>query len=292
MGYSSWNSRSYADYSTTIASKSTREVFASRSIKKYMDPMGVLLRESRDSEQNPESTAIIVGLDVTGSMGVIADAMARKGLGTLVENILDRKPVSDPHIMIMGIGDVKCDESPLQVTQFEPDIRIAEQLQDIWLEGGGGGNSFESYDLPWYFAAQRTAIDCFEKRGKKGYLVTIGDELPPDGVTKSDIKRVFGSDEQRGYTAAELLEMAEQRYQVFHIIVEQGNFCRRDAGASVKAAWRELLGGRAVMLSDYNFLADVITAVIEVSEGADPETVVASYQDKKAREVVRHALFD
>ena len=71
--------------------------------------------------------------DVTGSMGMIADALARKGLGTMVEEILARKPVSDPHIMCMGIGDVLYDRAPLQVTQFEADIRIAEQLEKLWL---------------------------------------------------------------------------------------------------------------------------------------------------------------
>lgn len=61
---------------------------------------------------------------------------------------------------------------------FEADIRIARQLEKLWLEKGGGGNCCESYTLPWYFAALHTAIDWFEKRGQKGYLFTVGDELP------------------------------------------------------------------------------------------------------------------
>ncbi len=294
MGYSSWSSTraAYSTYTDTIATKSTREVFTSSRMKDYMNPTGVLVRESRDSEQNPNSTAIILGLDVTGSMGIIADKMAREGLGTLVEGILDRKPVTDPQICVMGIGDVFCDRAPLQVTQFEVDIRIAEQLSDIYLEGGGGGNGFESYDLPWYFAANRTEIDCFEKRGKKGYLFTIGDEPPaPNGLTRHEIKQVFGNDDQQDYSASELLEQAERKYNVFHVIVEQGNHARRDL-PNVKAQWRELLGGRAILLSNYNYISEVILAVMEVSEGADPEDVVSTFQDRDVREVVRHALFD
>ena len=88
--------------------------------------------------------------------------MCIRDSGIMVEEILARKPVSDPHILCMGIGDVLCDQAPLQVTQFEADIRIAEQLEKLWLEKGGGGNSCESYNLPWYFAAMHTAIDCFE----------------------------------------------------------------------------------------------------------------------------------
>lgn len=294
MGYSSWESTrsAYTTYSDTIATKSTREVFTARGMKDYLNPNGVLLRESRDSEQNPQSTPIILGVDVTGSMGIIADRLVRQGLSTLIEGILDRQPVTNPHIMAMGIGDVFKDSAPLQVTQFEPDVRIIEQLTDVYLEGGGGGNAFESYDLPWYFAAQRTSIDCFEKRGKKGYLFTMGDELPPpDGLSREDIKAVFGNDDQRGYSASELLEMAEEKYQVFHIIIEQGSFARREL-ANVKSKWRELLGGRAVLLSNYNYMSEVIIAIMEVAEGADPQDVVDSFQDREVKEVVRHALFD
>ncbi len=61
-------------------------------------------------------------------------------------------------MMVMGIGDAWCDRVPLPVTPFETDIRIARQLEQIFLEHGGGGNNFESYNLPWYFAAKRTAI--------------------------------------------------------------------------------------------------------------------------------------
>lgn len=294
MGYSSWDSTRtlYASYSDTIATKSTREVFKANGMKDYLNPTGVLIRESRDSEQNPESTAIIVGLDVTGSMGIIADRMARSGLATLVEGILDTNPVTNPHVMIMGIGDVTCDRAPLQATQFEPDVRIVEQLTDIYLEGGGGGNSFESYNLPWYFAAHRTAIDCFEKRGRKGYLFTLGDELPPpDGVSDAEIKHVFGNSDQHDYSSTELLEAAEEKYHVFHIIVEQGSYARR-AMAAVTGKWRELMGARAVLLSDYNKVSDVILAVIRVSEGEAPEDVVDSYQDAATRAVVKHALYD
>ena len=34
---------------------------------------------------------------------------------------------------------------------------------------------------------KKTSIDCFEKRGKKGYLFTIGDEQLPPTLTKAQI---------------------------------------------------------------------------------------------------------
>ena len=158
MGTARWDPADWKAYAGATKGRSTSAIFGRRALHDALDPRRIPLRESRDSAKNPRSTAIICALDVTGSMGMIADALARQGLGTLVEEILRRKPVSDPHVMCMGVGDATCDQAPLQVTQFEADIRIAEQLQELWLEKGGGGNCFESYDLPWYFAAMHLSL--------------------------------------------------------------------------------------------------------------------------------------
>lgn len=292
MGSGRWDSNTYSDYTRTIAKSSAREIFRSSGIKDYMNPKNIKVRESCDSEDNPNSNAIIVALDVTGSMGIIAERMAKEGLGTLVQGIYDRKPVADPHVMIMAVGDVFSDSAPLQTTQFEADIRIAEQLKDIFLEGGGGGNAFESYDLPWYFAARKTSIDCFEKRGKKGYLFTIGDELPPQqSATVQMLKEVLGSnDELAKLSPMEALKEAQEKYEVFHVIVEEGSFASREK-RKVTSAWREILGARAVSLNNYKHIAEVILSVIEVSEGRDPDAVISAWENKSIKDAVKYALY-
>jgi hypothetical protein len=245
---------------------------------KDLDPKNLTVRESRDSDLNPLSTPIMVGLDVTGSMSMVLDAMVR-GLGTLVKEIYDRKPVSDPHILCGGIGDVEMgDVAPLQVTQFEADIRIADQLTKIWLEQGGGGNSYESYALFWYFAGMFTEIDSFEKRGKKGYLFTVGDEEPTPYLFTDHIQKVFGGEKLRGnkLDMDDLLAMATKKYEVFHIMVAQGNHFR-SAPDHTKRRWTELLGQRAILLSDHTKLSEVIVSAIQVNEGANAADVIGSW---------------
>lgn len=285
--------RSYASASTLRGDgsrKSAEEVFTNRRLKDSLNPALFEFRESCDSEANPNSRPIIMAVDVTGSMGMIADYIAGKGLGDLMEGILDTSPVADPHLMFMAVGDVMSDSAPLQVSQFEPDIRIAQQLVDIFLEGRGGGNNTESYDLPWYFAAKRTKIDCFDKRGKKGYLFTMGDEMPPNGLTIRDLSRVFGPGlaEQKDYTAAELLEMAKEKYEVFHILVEEGSYARRRPGR-VYDQWFSLMGNRVIGLSKHKHISEVVLAVIRVNEGEDPQLVINSYPN--CADVINHALF-
>src|SRR6267142_2119270 len=121
MGSGTFNASAYRAYASTTTGKTTDEIYTSSSINKLLDPKGVKGRESRDSNDNPKSTPLIVGIDVTGSMGMIADVLARKGLGTLFTEILDHKPITDPHVMFMAIGDATHDQAPLQVSQFEAD---------------------------------------------------------------------------------------------------------------------------------------------------------------------------
>ena len=286
MGTARWNHDDWSNYAAAASRKNTDAVFAARSMVEDLNPFGVMARESRDSDLNPESTAIIVGLDVTGSMGMIADALARKGLGTLVEEILARRPVPDPHILCMGIGDVLYDRAPLQVTQFEADIRIARQLEQLWLEKGGGGNACESYNLPWYFAVLHTRIDCFEKRGRKGYLFTVGDEEPPPGLSAKAIDRVMGDRVQRNFSSTELLTMVSRMYHVFHVIVEEGSHARHDP-RGVRSAWTELLGQRVIGLADHTKLAEVIVSAIEINEGRDRDAVADSWSRETASVVQR-----
>jgi hypothetical protein len=286
MGTARWDPTDWSAYAASTSGKTTDAVFASRDIDQDLNPLGVTVRESRDSALNPESTALIVGLDVTGSMGMIADALAREGLGTMVEEILARRPVSDPHILCMGIGDVLYDRAPLQVTQFEADIRIAKQLEKLWLEKGGGGNACESYNLPWYFAAMHTAIDCFEKRGKKGYLFTVGDEEPPPNLPAAAVARFLGDRPRRDFDSRELLTLVGRGYHVFHVIVEEGNHARHDP-RGVRNRWTELLGQRVIGLSDHTRLAEVIVSAIEVNEGRDRDQVVKSWAKPTALVVQR-----
>lgn len=271
MGSGTFDPHKYAAYTKTTTGKTVDEVYSSRTLDPSLDPRNKV-RESRDSTDNPNSTPIIVGLDVTGSMGKLADLIARGGLGTLFNELFDRKPISDPHVMFMGIGDANFDRAPLQVSQFEADNRVVDQLTKMWLEKGGGGNNFESYNLPWYFAARHTVHDSYEKRAKRGYLFTVGDEEAPQALTIEQVDRVVGDTLQEEMSPSDTLAEAMRMYDVFHIMIGQGDYASRNQEA-VRSSWSELLGQRALWLSDYEKLPETIIGAIEVAEGADAAKV-------------------
>lgn len=290
MGSARWNPADWGRYAATTSTKSRDAIFAARGMSPALDPRNIALRESVDSALNPQSTPLIVALDVTGSMGTIPEALIKGSLGTFIEEVYSRKPVTDPHLMFMGVGDAFFDRAPLQVTQFEADLRIAEQLAAIYLEGGGGGNRSESYHLPWYFAGLRTKIDSMVKRNTKGYLFTVGDEEAPPALSVAQARHIFGDTIERDYSPADLLALAERSYHVFHIVVEQGSACRSPASRqAVFDSWHQLLGQRVIPLSDYSKLSEVLVSAIQANEGAHAADVAASWKGDTAL-VVRRAL--
>ena len=112
MGNSRWDPQDWDSYAKqNVHGRSQSQIFTSQSLKPEYDPAQITMRESCDSEQNPNATPIILGSDVTGSMGIIAQQIMEKGLNTLCSEIYERAPVPDPHIMVLAIGDAKTDSA-------------------------------------------------------------------------------------------------------------------------------------------------------------------------------------
>ena len=279
LGNYSVSNRSLRASAAGYDHKSTYEIFESREINNAMSPKGIKIRESRDSKEHPNSLAIILGLDETGSMGSIPTYLIKKGLPHIMEGII-KSGIPDPQLLFLGIGDHECDSSPLQVGQFES----SDELLDVWLtklylEGNGGGNEGESYLLAWYFASKHTSIDCFEKRNQKGFLFTIGDEPVLKTISKNHLKRIMGEGEYKNYTAVELLDEAKKMYNVYHLNILEGN---RGSGHETKSTWRELLGDHLINVKNKEDVSKIIAEIVSnnAEKNNEKETVEAKQEIK------------
>jgi hypothetical protein len=306
MGGGSWDSSAYtAATSARVASgvgafDYTDKVRSGRAsgIHETLDPAKMVnpapstysfpLRESRDSDEHPNSVPVAMIFDVTGSMGGIPRVLQEK-LPRLMDVIIDKAGLSDPQVLVGAVGDSYSDSYPFQVGQFESDNRFDEQLRQIILEGGGGGQTKESYALAYRFAADHTAADAFEKRGKKGYFFTMGDEAPWPTVTASEVSKIFGIAGAEEETIESLLARATERWEIFHLFAEDGSYRNNVA---IHERWQKLLGERLIAVEDSSLVCEVIAGIIHMIENAyDADRVVADIGlSGKAASVVKNAL--
>src|SRR5437763_6355238 len=133
------------------------------------------MRESRDSAEHRDSNAIIISLDVTGSMGRVVRGI-HQDLPQLHELLLAHKYIPHPQVLFAAVGDATCDKVPLQVGQFESDNRMDQHLENMILEGGGGGEESESYERMLYGEARRPAIDLWQKHKRHSELLIMEEE--------------------------------------------------------------------------------------------------------------------
>ena len=185
----------------------------------------------------------------------------------------------------MAFGDGEYDYSPIQVTQFESDIRIAEQLNDIYFERGGGGNGGESYAFPWYVASRRCKTDAWDKHKKKGFLFTVGDECCLPKLTKAQIKEFLGDDVERDLSATELLTEVSRKYEVYHLIVDPVTY------QPVYKEWKQLLGNNAIVVEAIDKIPEIIVSILELHSGKSAVDVINSW-DGTVQLVVKDALKD
>ncbi|AWS47275.1 hypothetical protein [Streptosporangium sp. 'caverna'] len=268
MGSGIWSTDVYSAAESYRAAKGD-SAFAysdsgARTVHDDLDPLGVAVRESRDSAEHPNTLAVAVLFDVTGSMGGVPRTLQTK-LPDLLGLLLRKGYATDPQILFGAIGDATCDRAPLQVGQFESDNRMDEHLGKILLEGGGGGQKSESYELAMYFMARHTAIDCFEKRGRRGYLFIIGDELPYPKVKRREVGKVVGDRLRQDIPTRDLVAELTRVYDVYYILPAGTSYAGDD---QVLTAWRELLGQNVLELDDLDAVCEIIALTVGLGEDA------------------------
>jgi len=169
----------------------------------------------------------------------------------------------DPQLMFGAIGDATCDRAPLQVGQFESDNRMDKDLERILLEGGGGGQKTESYELAMYFMARHTATDCFAKRGRRGYLFIIGDEMPYPAVKPREVSSLIGDELAQPVGLRNLVAQLTRRWDTYYILPEGASYA---GDGQVLGTWRSLLGQNVIELADLDAVCETIALTVGLGE--------------------------
>ena len=184
-----------------------------------------------------------------------------------MENLYES--VEDVEFMVMGIGDLYCDDAPIQASQFESDIRIAEQLDKIYFEGGGGGNGYESYTAAWYFGLYNCELDCW-KRGKKGTIITIGDEPLNPYLQRTALKRTLGNiGDYDPIDTEDLYKAVIEKYNVYHIALDDMSTMYSCYKHRIEKSWVPVIGEDHLYVSTLDGLPNIIAEIVKRSNSDD-----------------------
>ena len=284
MGGGAWTSASYSTYTTSTrgislddfvnTNYSAQEMYTSRRLAPELNPHNVM-RECCDTEEHPKTLPVILALDVTGSMGDASVKVAKK-LNEIMTDLYADSNIKDIEFCIMGIGDLAYDSAPIQISQFESDIRIAEQLDKIYFEAGGGGNKYESYTAAWYMGVNHAKLDCW-KRGQKGIIITLGDEGPNPYLPKRGLSEATGDKLQGDVETKELYNDTIQKYDIYHIAVNDpsSSYNYHQRYHNIDKQWKELLGDH-YMVSTLDNLAQTIVEIIKNREAWNTSIPIVS----------------
>jgi hypothetical protein len=215
--------------------------------------------ESRDSAEHPNSNAVFVSFDVTGS-NIENARRAQQKLPNLMKLLETYLP--DPQVAFAANDDYLFEgKRSVQISDFESDNRIDEHLRNIILVGDGGGNFQESYDLILLAAANMTVLDCFEKRGRKGYFFMYADEPIPTHVDANQVHDIFGISAQGKLPIDAVIKKLKEQYHVF--VMWPANSSYTDA----RAQYVHLFGNDCVFtLQHPDLICEMIGSLIGKNE--------------------------
>lgn len=262
--YSTRSASLNKDHGTTFThTKDIKENKVEAKCHPRLDVSGGKIREARDSADHPQSTPIGILFDVTGSMRTLPE-MFQKKMATLLNLLVKKNVVPDPQILFGAVGDAAHDNVPLQIGQFESDNRMDEDLSMIYLEGNGGGNMIESYDLGMYYFAYRVVTDNYEKRKKKGYLFVIGDEMLAETVLRRQVEATMGNPPEADMTIKEVIKELSKKWEVF-VIRPSGS--HHYDNNDVHAQWVNYFGENVYRLAEPDKLCETIAMRLGLATG-------------------------
>lgn len=279
MGSGSFTEHAYASYSVAndrtydaATGRVSGQSFRQRNFDKSLNPRYFDLRECVNSEEHPNTIPVILALDVTGSMGDACRETVNT-LGVIMTNLY--KKFDDIEFCIMGIGDLAYDAAPIQMSQFESDVRIAESLDKVWLEKGGGGNDYESYTAAWYMGLFKTKLDCFDKQNRKGIIITMGDEPMNPYLPIEELNNALGGkvSAQGPLESKDLYEAASKKFDIFHIAVNDNKNCYRIYYKSIEQSFGQLLGNHLKVSTIQELAKTIEDCITESVQGVTAEPV-------------------
>lgn len=219
-------------------------------------------RQIKCTHKNP----VVIDLDVTGSMGNWARTIYDK-MPMFFGQIVQQGYLPDLSISFAANGDAYTDDYPIQVCDFAEGTALDADLGKIYLEGNGGGQGMESYELMAYFYANY----CKLPTGATPYFFFLADEGVYDKVSSSQVRKLFGKSPKENMSAKRVFTALKKKFKgnVFLIHKHYNGDANSSSNKRIVAQWEGLLGSdRVLVLEDPKAVVDVMLGAIAMTSGA------------------------
>lgn len=194
--------------------KSARKTYDTHVGRSYDDAVtsGKKPKDLVEKVLKTESEApLVIVCDVTGSMGEwpatifsklpYLELEGKEYLGKTME------------ISFAAIGDANCDSYPLQVRPFDSGKNLEKRLKELIIEGGGGDQVTESYELAALYYARNTEMP----NAIKPVIIFIGDEMPYDFISKDQAETWTYNKLQSKENTKQIFGELNKKYSVYLI---------------------------------------------------------------------------
>ncbi len=208
---------------------------------------------------------LIILSDVTGSMGEWPKWMFSK----LPYLELEAKEYlgDDLEIAFGAVGDAYSDDYPLQIRPFTSGTDLKTRLEELVIEGNGGGQLQETYELAALYCLHKVSMP----KAIKPVLVFIGDEKPYDFIPADKAKEIAGVTLQGRVSTDQVFKQLKERFSVYLIRkpyhLDSGDGMSSD-DKQIRKRWVDLLGEDHVCdLPEAQRVVDVIFGILAKETG-------------------------
>lgn len=204
---------------------------------------------------------LVVLVDVTGSMREYPAIIFEK-LCILYNEVRFFLPdgLKDTfEISFAAVGDAYSDSAPLQVTDFASGAELDMNIKSLYPEGGGGGQSRETYELAaYYYTNKCNLLGSLEH--PKPVLIFVGDEGYYSKINRQHVKDLIGDDLPSDLIATDVFAALKDKFSVYALRIE---YSHEDKEAIIDSQWRDTLGpGKVILMEDPKRIVDTIIGIV------------------------------
>jgi hypothetical protein len=197
---------------------------------------------------------LVILIDVTGSMGDWPATMFSKL--PYMDNECKEYLGEDMEISFAAVGDVNSDQYPIQIRPFAKGRDMEQQLQELVIEGNGGGQARESYEVTALYYAHNAEMP----NAVRPIMIIIGDEGFYSTISAAHAKLA----NVKMASAVETVDVFEDLSRKFSIYLIRKPYSHYSGDDDhIQRQWEELLGKEHVaILPAADRVVDVIFGIL------------------------------